>query len=99
MKRYLILIGLLILAAAATTSVRAQSASSPTMLADYDLTWSSIDGGGGSSTGGVYTLNGTIGQTDAGSLSGGGYTLSGGFWVGAASVLMDQFVYLPLVLK
>lgn len=49
----------------------------------YDLTWSTIDGGGAAfSTGGAYTLGGTIGQLDAGLLSGGPYTLSGGFWIG-----------------
>ncbi|MBI5568166.1 MAG: hypothetical protein HY870_24945 [Chloroflexi bacterium] len=65
----------------------------------YDLTWSTIDGGGGNATGGAYKLDGTIGQTDAGSLSGGGYTLSGGFWVGAAAATLDYRVYLPLVLR
>ena len=40
----------------------------------YDLTWSSIDGGGTLfSTGGGYELGGTIGQPDAGLLLGGGY--------------------------
>ena len=65
----------------------------------YDLTWNSIDGGGGTVTGDAYTLDGTIGQSDAGSLSGGSYTLNGGYWFAATSVLLDQFVYLPLVLK
>ncbi len=36
--------------------------------------------GSGTSTGGVYSVSGTIGQPDAGTLRGGGYTLSGGFW-------------------
>ena len=49
--------------------------------------------------GGAYTLDGTIGQADAGSLSGGSYTLNGGYWFAATSVLLDQLVYLPLVLK
>src|SRR4051812_36803786 len=50
----------------------------------YDLTWFSVDGGGGTaSTGGAYSLGGTIGQPDAGALSGGTYNLSGGFWAGA----------------
>ncbi len=64
----------------------------------YDLTWSTIDGGGMMyATGAVYTLGGTIGQPDAGAtLSGGGYTLVGGFWGGAASLYK---VYLPLVTK
>ena len=47
---------------------------------NYSIDWFTIDGGGGTSTGGVYTLIGTIGQPDAGTLSGGTYTLAGGFW-------------------
>ena len=46
----------------------------------YAVDWFTIDGGGGSSSGGVYALSGTIGQPDAGTLSGGTYTLEGGFW-------------------
>lgn len=46
----------------------------------YSLDWSTIDGGGGTSTGSVYSLTGTIGQPDAGAMSGGNYTLQGGFW-------------------
>jgi len=46
----------------------------------YSVDWSSIDGGGGVSTGGVYSVSGTIGQPDAGTMSGGGYSVSGGFW-------------------
>ena len=63
----------------------------------YDLTWSTIDGGGTtSSCGGSYSLNGTIGQADAGTLSGGSYTLVGGFWGGASG---PSQLYLPLLLK
>ena len=36
----------------------------------YDLSWSTVDGGGGSSSGGDYTLYGVIGQPDAGKLAG-----------------------------
>src|SRR6266487_6201267 len=32
------------------------------------------------STGGVYSVSGTIGQPDAGKMSGGNFTLDGGFW-------------------
>ena len=46
----------------------------------YSIDWYTIDGGGGVSSGGTYTLSGTIGQPDAGVLTGGPYTLSGGFW-------------------
>ncbi|MFM9994237.1 MAG: hypothetical protein ACKVU4_00385 [Phycisphaerales bacterium] len=49
---------------------------------NLDLSWSSIDSGGGVSTGGGFTLTGTIGQPDAGTASGGGFEVSGGFWAG-----------------
>ena len=63
----------------------------------YDLTWSTIDGGGGMfSAGGSFTLGGTIGQPDAGPLAGGSYTLLGGFWGGA---VVKYGVYLPVVMK
>lgn len=63
----------------------------------YDLTWSTIDGGGYTfSEGGGYALGGTVGQPDVGALTGGGYTLTGGFWCSAAT---RYGVYLPLVLR
>jgi len=62
----------------------------------YDLTWSTIDGGGSMSIGGGYALNGAIGQPDAGVSSGRGYTLLGGFWGGAA---VQYNIYLPVVIK
>ncbi|HRP61731.1 MAG TPA: hypothetical protein PK400_00375 [Phycisphaerales bacterium] len=52
---------------------------------DYGLSWHTIDGGGGTSTGGGFTLSGTIGQPDAGTMSGGGFELTGGFWAGASA--------------
>lgn len=52
----------------------------------YEITWYSIDGGGGTSTGGVYSVSGTIGQPDAGVMSGGAYSLIGGFWGVVAAV-------------
>src|SRR5207253_2058998 len=48
----------------------------------YSIDWFTIDGGGGTSSGGIYSISGTIGQPDAGTLSGGSYTLEGGFWPG-----------------
>jgi hypothetical protein len=90
MKRAIIL-GLLAAGLLLVPIVAAQSGGG------YDLTWSTIDGGGGESTGGGFTLTGTIGQPDAGlQLSGGGYTLNGGFWRGGAS---SYRVFLPLILK
>jgi hypothetical protein len=49
--------------------------------AQYSIDWSKIAGGGGTSTGGVYSVSGTIGQHDAGNaMSGGNYAVTGGFW-------------------
>lgn len=42
---------------------------------DYNLSWSTIDGGGGTSSGGNFVLSGTIGQPDAGTMAGGDYRL------------------------
>jgi hypothetical protein len=74
-----------------TLTVSAQSGG------NYDLAWSSIDGGGGTSIGGNFSLSGTIGQADAGIQSGGGYTLEGGFWNNGAS--KTYRVFLPVALK
>ncbi len=52
----------------------------------FAIDWYTIDGGGGTSSGGNFTLSGTIGQPDAGpTMSGGNFTLTGGFWVGITS--------------
>ncbi len=47
-----------------------------------ELSWTTIDGGGGTAVGpdGTLELSGTIGQPDAGEMAGGGFTLTGGFW-------------------
>jgi len=66
------LLALLIVILTPPSTSRAQS---------YRIDWYTIDGGGGTSTGGVYSVSGTIGQSDAGALlTGGNYTLQGGFW-------------------
>ena len=47
----------------------------------YAIDWHTIDGGGGTSTGGVYSVSGTIGQPDAGpTMTNGQYAVTGGFW-------------------
>lgn len=49
--------------------------------AQYAITWSTMDGGGGTSTGGVYSVSGTIGQPDAGGpMTNGQFSVTGGFW-------------------
>ena len=66
----------------------------------YDLKWSTTDGGGGSSAGGVYNLSGTIGQPDTAVISGGGYILSGGFWFGGEAISpLEVPFFLPLIVK
>ena len=68
MKNILALFGSLWMCA---TSTHAQS---------YSIDWFTLDGGGGASDGGVYSVSGTLGQPDAGTMSGGHYSLAGGFW-------------------
>jgi len=61
----------------------------------YSIDWYKVAGGGGTSTGGIYTVSGTIGQHDAGGLmTGGSYSLTGGFW---ALISVVQTPGLPLL--
>ena len=47
----------------------------------YSIDWYKVAGGGVTSTGGTYSVSGTIGQHDAsGPMTGGQYSLTGGFW-------------------
>lgn len=57
--------------------------------ADYEISWYTIDGGGGTSRGGQYELTGTIGQPDADWSEGGDYELLGGFWPGGPLCFVD----------
>jgi hypothetical protein len=101
MKRLIILIILIPIVLAlliGITTANAQRATDPAApQSGYSIDWYTIDGGGGSSTGGSYSLGGSIGQPDAGSLSGGSYQLNGGFWGGAS--IANYTIYLPLVVK
>ena len=63
----------------------------------YNLAWFTVDGGGGASSGGLYTLSGSVGQPDAGVLAGGSYTLAGGFWVAPSP--LPNAIYLPIIMK
>jgi hypothetical protein len=64
----------------------------------FDLSWFSMDGGGGPSSSGGYAVTGTAGQLDAGALSGNGYHLAGGLWPAQfPAATADHGVYLPLV--
>lgn len=49
--------------------------------AQVAIDWHTLDGGGGTSTGGIYEITGTIGQPDAdATVQGGDVALQGGFW-------------------
>jgi len=65
-------------------------------LAQYAIDWHTMDGGGGTSTGGVYAVSGTIGQPDAGVMSGGLFTLHGGFWGIVAAIQTPGAPYLTV---
>ena len=75
-------------ALAATALLLVASSSFAQTGGSYDLTWSTIDGGGATfSTGGSYRVGGTVGQPDAGRLSAGTFALNGGFWGGVSGVV------------
>jgi hypothetical protein len=49
----------------------------------FSIDWHKIAGGGGNSSGGQFSLSGTVGQQDASSgaaMAGGGFSLTGGYW-------------------
>ena len=64
----------------------------------YDLSWWTVDGGGGQVSAGGYVLDGTAGQPDASApLTAGGYELTGGYWSGGAAA--STKVYMPIISK
>lgn len=62
----------------------------------FDLSWWTVDAGGGGSSGGRYGLTGAIGQPDAEALSGGRFRLAGG-WLGGGVAVLHPVAYLPSV--
>ena len=87
--RWLLLIG--IVAVVGLTPAHAQE---PV----YDLSWYTVDAGGGLSSEGATTLQGTVGQADTGAMSGGEYTVTGGFW-GGATTETHYGLLLPLLIR
>lgn len=52
----------------------------------FNITKSVIAGGGGTSSGGIFVVDGTVGQPAAGTTStGGNFSVTGGFWGGTAA--------------
>ena len=65
---------------------------------NYSIDWHTIDGGGGTSTGGVYAVSGTIGQPDAGpAMTNGQYSVTGGFWVLPVAVQVTNAPTLTII--
>jgi hypothetical protein len=46
----------------------------------FSIDWYTVDGGGGTSTGGTFVLSGTSGQPEAGRMSDGRFLIEGGYW-------------------
>ena len=83
MKRKSIMTYLFLLIACGLPLLSVFSASA---VGSYSIDWWTIDGGGAiSSTGGDFSLAGTIGQPEYGTSSAESYSLSGGFWGGDAA--------------
>ena len=77
-----------VLAVAPGITLLATSADAQT----FSIPWHTIDCGGGTSTGGSFSLAGTIGQHDAGGpMTGGGFSLTGGFWAARAEACFADF--------
>lgn len=72
-------------------------AGSVSVRAEPGIPWHTSDGGGGTSTGGVYKMMGTIGQPDAGAITGGVYALHGGFWQGVYLLQLSNGPQLRIV--
>ena len=58
----------------------AAAATAPPPAEALKIDWFTVEGGGGTSTGGTLALTGTFGQSDAGSLGAGTLEVRGGFW-------------------
>ena len=82
----------------AISPIPAPVAAAPGGVSPYVLTWVTVDGGGGLSTGGPYDVYMTLGQPDAWTMSCGDYPLSGGFW----NPVVDESIclrYMPVVAR
>ena len=63
---------------------------------EYSLSWATM-AGGGTSSGGIYTMTAAASQPEVGpGMSGGDYTMAGGVW---GSPIAPRLIYLPLVLR
>jgi len=88
----LLLVGLLCLMAWAL------AVASDDLADSFSIPRWTVDGGGGRSSGGAYTLQGTAGQADAGRALGGSFALVGGFWA-APSEQGVRELYMPMITR
>ena len=97
MKRSILILGviLVLMLLAGSLAVAAE-------IESFAVNWWTVDGGGGSSDGGLYLVSGTMGQAEAqGQSSGGVFAVSGGFWhapAGPAAPAPNR-IFLPLVVS
>lgn len=61
----------------------------------FNIAWWTVEGGGGLSQGGTFSINGTIGQSDTGTMVGEQYVLQSGFWITANP--SNNLLFLPVV--
>jgi len=68
------------------------------LFAQLGVDWFTIDGGGGTSSGGSYALSGTIGQPDAGlAMTNGQISITGGFWALPVAIQSEGLPKLTIV--
>jgi len=97
-KRYLNIRSILLLAALAL--ILLLSGRVALAAVGFAIPWWTVDGGGGQSIGGSYTVTGTLGQPDTAISSAGPYGLSGGFWGAPGSDNQAQVgIYLPFITR
>ena len=62
----------------------------------FEIAWYTVDGGGGTSSGGSFEMSGTAGQPDAGAMGGESYVLTGGYWEGTPLCVVDMLQFVEL---
>ena len=103
MKRYSRFLPALLLALVLATQLAfsARAAAAPVAASlsaapAYAIAWSVLGGGGGELTGGVFKLEGTVGQTAAGLSAPGAKQICSGFWCTVWSLYRTM---LPVVIR
>ncbi len=66
---------------------------------DYTIAWHTTQVGGGISTGGEFSVVGTVGQADTAQVQGGDFAVNGGYWNehSETNVPLPNSIFLPLI--